>query len=126
MRKADDPRHIKRIKIMQYLFSECFITQEDANFSYLNDINFLKKNLQKIDSIIEKAAPVFPIAKIAKIDLSILRLAIYELLIEKKVPPKVIIDESVELAKQFGGEGSPGFVNGVLGFILKDSYNEKS
>lgn len=72
-----------------------------------------------LDEKIQSAAPEWPVDKIAKIDLAILRLAIYELLIEKKEPPKVIIDEAIELAKEFGNDNSPKFVNGVLGTILK-------
>ena len=75
---------------------------------------------QSIDSAIQTAAPEWPIEKIAKIDLAILRLAVCELIIEKKEPPKVIIDEAIELAKTYGNENSPKFINGVLGTILKD------
>lgn len=73
-----------------------------------------------IDPLIEKKAPEWPIDKINKTDLAILRLAIYEMAIEKKQPIKVIIDEAVELAKEIGGEGSPSFVNGVLGTIAQE------
>ena len=68
-----------------------------------------------IDKYIEKAAPEFPVEKINKTDLAILRLAIYEMMIEKKEPTKVIIDEAIELAKEYGGETSPQFINGALG-----------
>lgn len=74
-----------------------------------------------LDTKIQSAAPEWPLDKIAKIDLAILRLAVYELVIEKKEPPKVIIDEAVEIAKQFGNENSAKFVNGVLGTILKET-----
>ncbi|MDP3244889.1 MAG: transcription antitermination factor NusB [bacterium] len=75
-----------------------------------------------IDEQITKSAPEFPIEKINKIDLAILRLAIYELLISKKEPERVIIDEAIELAKEYGGEKSPAFINGALGKLIK---NEK-
>lgn len=75
--------------------------------------------LPAIDERIRVAAPEWPVDKIAKIDLAILRLAVYELTVEKKEPPKVVIDEAIELAKEFGNEHSPQFVNGVLGTILK-------
>lgn len=78
------------------------------------------KNLDKLDGQIQKAAPEWPTGKISKIDLAILRLAAYELLIAKSQPPKVIIDEAIELAKEFGNPNSPKFVNGVLGTILKE------
>ena len=57
--------------------------------------------------------------RINKVDRAVLTVAIWELAVEKKTPPKVIIDEAVELAKEFGSESSPGFVNGILGAILK-------
>lgn len=72
-----------------------------------------------LDAAIQKAAPEWPIEKIAKIDLAILRLAVYELQEIKSEPPKVIIDEAVELAKAYGNEHSSQFINGVLGTILK-------
>lgn len=75
--------------------------------------------LPDIDGKIQAAAPEWPVDKIAKTDLAILRLSVYELTVQKKEPPKVIIDEAIELAKEFGNEASPKFVNGVLGTILK-------
>lgn len=74
-----------------------------------------------IDSLIIKAAPQFPIDKIARTDVAILRLAIYELLYGEHIPEKVVVDEAVELAKEYGGEGSPGFINGVLGTVIQES-----
>lgn len=78
------------------------------------------QNKATIDSHIQKAAPEYPIEKINRTDLAILRLAVYELLIEKKEPNNVIIDEAIELAKEFGGEASPAFINGALGKLLSD------
>ena len=72
-------------------------------------------NQELIDNKIKAAAPEFPIEKINRTDLAILRLAVYELLISKTAPKNVIIDEAIELAKEFGGESSPAFVNGALG-----------
>ncbi len=104
MKTSQDPRHQHRIDRMQELFAQSF-----------------QGNTQNavIDDAIRAAAPEWPIDKIAKIDLAILRLACYELMVEKKEPPKVIIDEAVELAKAFGNDNSAKFVNGVLGTILK-------
>lgn len=76
-------------------------------------------NLPAIDEKIRIAAPEWPIDKIAKIDLAVLRLAVFELTIDKKEPPKVVIDEAIELSKEFGNEHSSQFINGVLGTILK-------
>jgi N utilization substance protein B len=70
-----------------------------------------------IDAVIVKAAPEWPLAQMAKIDKNTLRLAIYEILYNTLVPAKVAINEAVELAKQFGGDASSRFVNGVLGAI---------
>lgn len=80
----------------------------------------------KIDEIIKPAAPEWPIEQIALVDLTILRMSVYELLFAKEeVPPKVAINEAVELAKAFGGPRSSKFVNGVLGTIYRasDKYN---
>lgn len=79
----------------------------------------------KIDKIIKPAAPEWPIEQIALVDLVVLRLAIYELLFKREVPPKVAINEAVELAKTFGGLNSSRFVNGVLGTVYRasDIYN---
>jgi len=79
------------------------------------------ENQGKIDSMITPAAPEWPLDQIAKIDRAILRMSIYELLIKKDVPPKVAINEAVELAKEFGGENSSKFINGVLGTIFRQS-----
>ncbi len=86
-------------------------------------VRFLVKgvtdNLDAIDKIIEDSAPEWPVEQIAKIDLEALRIAIFELYIAKSVPPKVAIDEAIELGKEFGGENSGKFINGVLGTVVK-------
>jgi N utilization substance protein B len=79
------------------------------------------KNQAKLDAVIVPAAPEWPIDQIAKIDKEILRLATYELIIKRDVPPKVAINEAVELAKSFGGDNSSKFINGVLGTIYRSS-----
>jgi N utilization substance protein B len=71
--------------------------------------------------VIAPAAPDWPVEQIAKIDKIILRIGVYELIIKREVPPKVAINEAVELAKAFGGENSSKFVNGVLGTIYRQS-----
>ena len=78
--------------------------------------------IREIDDIIQKAAPQLPIDQIAMVDRSVLRLGIYELLFgnHDEVPPKVAINESIELAKMFGGDSSGKFVNGVLGTIYRE------
>lgn len=113
MKTAKDPRHQKRIHLMQQLFSWDFNSKQKSP-----EIKDIISHLRKIDKKITLAAPLWPIEKINRIDLSILRLAVFELLY-KKEPPKVIIDEAVELAKQYGGQSAPSFVNGVLGKFVE-------
>jgi len=72
---------------------------------------------EKINETIENTAPAFPIDQLPVIDRNILRLAIYEVLIDNRVPMRAAINEAVELAKDFGGEKSPRFINGVLGSV---------
>lgn len=113
MKSLDDPRHKKRQRLVQELFSSDFQKQPVSK-----EAKAILVDIQTLDNHIHQAAPDFPVEKINKIDLAILRLAIYELLIEKKEPDHVIIDEAVELAKEFGNDTSPSFVNGVLAHIL--------
>ena len=84
-------------------------------------IDGIEKHMPEIDKIIEKAAPEWPIAQIAMIDRNVLRIGLFELLYanKKEVPPKVAINESIELAKTFSGQTSGKFVNGVLGTVYK-------
>ena len=72
---------------------------------------------EEIDEVIRQKAPAWPLEQVAVVDRNILRLAIYEILIDNRVPVRAAINEAVELAKSFGGESSPKFVNGVLGSI---------
>lgn len=74
-------------------------------------------NHEKIDDVIRQTAPAFPLDQIAAIDRNILRLAIYEVLLDNKVPMRAAINEAVELAKEYGGDNSPKFINGVLGSV---------
>lgn len=83
------------------------------------------KNLKEIDKIIAVYAPQWPIEQITIIDRNVLRIGIYELKFNNQVPPKVAINEAIELAKNFGGPSSGRFVNGVLGAIYKDLTGEK-
>lgn len=95
----------------------------------LDDVSFIEtlarqtvENQDKIDPIIEKCAPEWPLDQVTIVDRNILRLGIYELLFGnyEEVPPKVAINEAIELAKSFGGESSGRFVNGVLGTIYRE------
>lgn len=112
MKSPLDPRHKKREKLLQEIFSWDF-SPNNKNKKAVSDIVF---KIDLIDQQITKAAPAWPLKNIAKVDLAILRIAVFEFM-EKKNPPKVIIDEAVELAKKYGSESSPAFINGVLGTI---------
>ena len=116
MKTSKDPRHKKRQHLVQELFSTDFQKQ-----SVSSETQVILDNLKHLDEQIKQAAPDFPVEKINKIDLAILRLAAYELLIEQKEPQNVIIDEAVELAKEFSNNTSPAFVNGVLGHIISNA-----
>jgi N utilization substance protein B len=74
---------------------------------------------EELDKVVDESAPEWPVDQISLIDKTILRIAIYELFNLKDVPPKVAINEAVELSKEFGGESSSKFVNGVLGTVYK-------
>lgn len=135
-------RHLGRIVAMQTLYEYDFrvsagidldrdviLARNLGEFSeaiddkdFVNDlVAGVQASAEKIDSIIGPAAPEWPVDQIAKIDKIILRIGVYELLIKRDVPPKVAINEAVELAKAFGGENSSKFINGVLGTIYRGS-----
>lgn len=116
MKTAKDPRHQSRRDTIKILFATSFTKQKGIN-KFASKV--LKQKLT-LDKQIKKAAPTWPIEKLNKVDLAILRLAIFEL-DNTDTPPKVIIDEAVELAKEYGSENSPSFVNGVLGTIFKNN-----
>ena len=134
-------RHLSRSIVMQSLYEWDFRGKDKAILSEiltrniqefapgLPDTTFIFDladnvvgKLEKIDQIIERCAPEWPIDQITVVDRNILRMGIYELLYSNKdeVPPKVAINEAIELAKTFGGESSGRFVNGVLGTIYKE------
>jgi len=134
-------RHLARSIVLQSFFEMDFygkktkdlkeiIERNLKNFGAgLEDKSFVLKlskgivsHLPKIDKIIEKAAPQWPISQINIIDRNVLRIGLYELLFSSKseVPPKVAINEAIELAKTFGGKSSGKFVNGVMGRVYKE------
>lgn len=135
-------RHLGRIVALQTLYEQEFrLSCGDTKFD-LNDV--LDRNIHRyrdtiddhefivklvkgvldeqdqLDAILQPIAPEWPIDQIARMDRIILRIGLYELLHEPSVPPKVVINEAVELAKSFGGENSSKFVNGVLGTVLRN------
>lgn len=135
-------RHLGRIIALQTLYEEDFRREcEDEAFKLsavlarniaryqetIDDKAFIERLVNgvanhqpKIDDIIRPVAPEWPIEQIARIDRIILRIGVYELVITTDVPPKVAINEAVELAKAFGGDNSSKFVNGVLGTVLRN------
>jgi N utilization substance protein B len=83
------------------------------------------EKISEIDEIIKKNAPEWPLEQIPLVDRNVLRIGIFELMFLKQVPPKVAINEAVELAKSFGGDTSGKFVNGVLGTLYKENLAEE-
>ena len=118
MENKIDPRHKKRLQIVQELYSLEFTPQPKVT----SKTKAIVKVKSTLTDLIKEHAPKFPIDKIARIDLAILELAVYELKIENKEPAKVIINEAVEIAKELGSEKSYAFINAVLGKIY-DSKN---
>ena len=136
-------RHLGRIITLQTLYEEEFrLEAGDKNFvldevidrnigryeEMVEDKEFIRKlvkgvskNASSLDKQLQPIAPEWPIEQIARMDRIILRIGLYELKHGDDVPPKVVINEAVELAKAFGGENSSKFVNGVLGTILRQS-----
>lgn len=99
---------------------------EDADKEFIDlTINGVIKNVKEADELIIKAAPEWPLEQISTVDKTILRMAVFEILHSDEVPPKVAINEAVELGKTFGSENSSKFINGVLGTIYRGSakYN---
>ncbi|MFA5622951.1 MAG: transcription antitermination factor NusB [Candidatus Dojkabacteria bacterium] len=138
MKKATDPRHLSRGLALQTLFSKDFNGSRDGvvEFSvtdlseiddiisyneelYLSLVDGVKERASEIDEMITKFAPQWPVSQMKSVDLQILRIAIYEGFLAKITPPKVAIDEAIEIAKEFGGDTSSKFVNGVLGAIYE-------
>ena len=139
-------RHLGRIIALQTLYEEEFRREAADNQLDLEEV--LKRNIERyastvedkdfirklvygvfqsrdsLDGQLQPVAPEWPIAQIARIDRIILRIGLYELQNEADVPPKVVINEAVELAKAFGGENSSRFVNGVLGTLLKQTEDK--
>lgn len=134
-------RHLSRSIVLQSLFEWDLNTLEKKDVHDVlernvaefapnkTDLPFMEKLLDgvmakqpELDLVIEKAAPEWPIDRISPVDRNILRLGLYELLFSDRseVPAKVAINEAIELAKQFGGDNSSRFVNGVLGAVYKE------
>lgn len=140
-------RHLGRIVALQTLYEQDFRREaQDQSFDQaevlernirrykemIDDTPFITrlvkgvtKEAAQLDALLQPLAPEWPIDQIARMDRVILRIGAYELLHEPDVPPKVVINEAVELAKAFGGDNSSKFVNGVLGTLLRQQNGEK-
>ncbi len=115
-----DPRHLRRIAVMQQLFAFTFHQSEELKTAFVEKhphLAELIKEIEGIDQDIARLAPERPIPDINKVDLAILRTIMFEWK-TTQTPKKVLIDEAVELAKEFGTESSSRFVNGVLAHLL--------
>lgn len=135
-------RHLGRIIALQTLYEqELRHDADDTHFDLdevlkrniaryqdmLDDVDFIKrlvagvtKHADELDAKLQPVAPEWPIDQIARMDRIVLRIGLYELENDDDVPPKVVINEAVELAKAFGGDNSSKFVNGVLGTLLRE------
>lgn len=140
-------RHLGRIIALQTLYEEEFrLDSDDKDFDLesvltrnigryeemVDDTDFIRKlvvgvstNTPRLDKELQPVAPEWPIDQIARIDRIVLRMGLYELEHGDDVPPKVVINEAVELAKAFGGENSSKFINGVLGTLLRQKEETK-
>jgi len=139
-------RHLSRSIVMQSFYEWDFYDKKSDLKSIternikdfgpgLEELNFIwqliegvQKHLVELDKIIEKAAPEWPVAQIPIVDRNVLRIGLFELLYadKKEVPPKVAINEAIELAKTFAGPTSGKFVNGVLGTVYKELGGEQN
>jgi len=141
-------RHLGRIVALQTLYEQDFRREvEDSGFDLdevlsrnieryretIDDKDFIVKLVKGVsqhehalDQLIGPVAPEWPIEQIARMDRVILHIGTYELIYDKSIPPKVVINEAVELAKAFGGDNSSKFINGVLGTILRNQESNAS
>jgi len=139
-------RHLGRIIALQTLYEQDFRRDSgDPDFDLptvlsrnidrykemVDDVAFIKElvtgvsaKAAELDAVLQPLAPDWPIKDIARMDHTILLVGAYELLHAKDVPPKVVINEAVELAKAFGGDNSSKFVNGVLGTLLRQQTGD--
>jgi len=139
-------RHLGRIIALQTLYEEEFrLDANDVDFDLqavlernitrykdmVDDVDFItklvhgvSKQAAELDAKLQPVAPEWPINQIARMDRMVLRMGLYELENDQGVPPKVVINEAVELAKAFGGDNSSKFINGVLGTLLRQKTGE--
>lgn len=105
--------------LLGYIIKEFSPDLREEEFAYAL-LNGVLSHEEQINTVIEEKAPEWPLSKIAPLDRAILRIGIYELLFDEGIPPLVAINEAIELAKEFGGDNSSKFVNGVLSTVLHE------
>jgi len=140
-------RHLGRIVALQTLYEQDFRRSADDKTldieqvlqrnikryeSMVDDTAFIKRLVRgvsehetELDEILQPIAPEWPIDQIARMDRVVLHIGLYELVYETDIPPKVVINEAVELSKAFGGDNSSKFINGVLGTVLRKRSDEE-
>ncbi len=104
--------------VIKHLLADKGLSEENSTFVH-QQVNGVIKNKKQLDENIQRFAPAWPVNQLPVVDRNILRLAIFELLMDNKVPIGIAINEAVELAKQFGSDSSARFVNGVLSSVSK-------
>lgn len=138
-------RHLGRIVVLQSLYEYDFRREEDLDLDEVTTRNLTQyedvigdrefvfslasttsQHQDELDEIIQPAAPEWPVEQIARVDRIILRMAVAELLFVQDTPPKVVINEAVELGKRFGSENTSKFVNGVLGTVYREHIEAES
>ena len=114
--EADTVEHIAT-EVLDVRLAETAISKWDEAFAR-SMLDGIFANAAEIDKIIAEFAPGWPIGQMAVVDRNILRMAIYEIMVSEDTPPRVAVNEAVELAKAFGGDSAPRFINGVLGSVM--------
>ena len=105
--------------------SEQADTLSDSDKTFLENLTYgVRARQQELDEIVAQYAQGWALNRLAKVDLTILRMAVYEMLYMPEIPVGATVNEAVELAKRFGEEKSPGFINGILGSVARARQNE--
>ncbi len=137
---SKDSRHVARILAVQYLYSKINTQEENSNYQafevnsllqvmeedkydkklYETIIEGVENTQKRIDKVIVLVAPEWPLDQINPVNLTILRAAIWEAFVGEKTPPKVVINEAIEISKVLSSKSDSSFINGVLGSIFKD------
>ena len=114
--ESDTVEH-SAVDVLDERMAEVALSRRDAEFAR-GMLEGIFANAAEIDKIIAEFAPGWPISQMAVVDRNILRMAIYEIMVSQETPPRVAVNEAVELAKAFGGDSAPRFINGVLGSVM--------